>query len=239
MENLAVIIPISDQEDAQINFGNHPQERVEAFADNITQLVGKESASPSSQERTSQHNDEHCRQLGGLVQNAAQGNEEAWNELCDKLTPIIRAVARQHRLSAYDVEDIIQTTWLTLIEHIDGLRDPLAIAGWLRTVTARQSLNHLRKDREQPSDDVSLFDCAVEPINEQRLVERERSATITTALESLGERDRQLLALLFASDRPDYIEISKRLDMPVGSIGPTRVRALSKLSRIAAVRALA
>jgi DNA-directed RNA polymerase specialized sigma24 family protein len=44
-------------------------------------------------------------------------------------------------------------------------------------------------------------------------------------------RDRVLLRLLTSSDAPSYEEIALALNMPIGSIGPTRARALERLRR--------
>ena len=49
------------------------------------------------------------------------------------------------------------------------------------------------------------------------------------ALDQLPPRWRALLVLLAMDPAPSYEEISQRLSMPVGSIGPTRGRALRRL----------
>ncbi len=49
------------------------------------------------------------------------------------------------------------------------------------------------------------------------------------AVASVDERCRKLLRVVAFMDRPDYQTLSTDLDMPVGSIGPTRARCLAKV----------
>jgi len=57
----------------------------------------------------------------------------------------------------------------------------------------------------------------------------ERDAVLWRSFERLRPSDQALLRLLTADPRPSYDEISAALDMPIGSIGPTRQRALARL----------
>ena len=61
----------------------------------------------------------------------------------------------------------------------------------------------------------------------------EERALIRRAMENLGGRCRELLERLYAPDRPPYEVLAGDLDVPVGSIGPTRARCLDKLRKIA------
>lgn len=59
-----------------------------------------------------------------LVAAAANGNPEAWNELVDRYTPLLVTVIRRHRLTRTQAEDVAQTVWLRLVEHLGSLREP-------------------------------------------------------------------------------------------------------------------
>jgi DNA-directed RNA polymerase specialized sigma24 family protein len=63
------------------------------------------------------------------------------------------------------------------------------------------------------------------------LVHADRRRTVHNALRELTEPQRRLIAMLFADPAPSYSEISARLAVPIGSIGPTRCRLLDKLRR--------
>ena len=58
------------------------------------------------------------------------------------------------------------------------------------------------------------------------------------SVERLGGRCRELLRLLYSTDELSYQEIGALLDMPIGSIGPTRARCLERLRAIAAAEGL-
>ena len=152
----------------------------------------------------------------------------------------VHAVARRHRLGSHDIEDVVQTTWVRLLEHDDGIRDARAIGSWLETTARHESLRVLRKSgRELPTDRELLADEPTDPVDEERLAARERQVAITGAVAGLSGRQRDVVALLLADPAPSYAEIARALDMPIGSIGPTRARILERLSaspQVAAVR---
>jgi DNA-directed RNA polymerase specialized sigma24 family protein len=61
------------------------------------------------------------------------------------------------------------------------------------------------------------------------LIEAERDMVLWRCFTRLSGRDQALLQLVLAQPRLGYDEIGAALDMPVGSIGPTRARALERL----------
>ncbi len=78
--------------------------------------------------------------MGEVVRAAAQGSQQAWDVLVDRYMPLVISVARGFRLSSKDVEDISQTVWLRLVEHIDSLREPRALPGWIVTTARREAI---------------------------------------------------------------------------------------------------
>jgi RNA polymerase sigma factor (sigma-70 family) len=73
---------------------------------------------------------------------------------------------------------------------------------------------------------------------EQQLLTAERHAALRTALLDLPPQAQRLIALLAADPPVPYAEISARLGIPVGSIGPTRRRCLDKLRQHPAITEL-
>lgn len=169
-------------------------------------------------------------EISRLVADAAAGEEYAWHELVDELGGLVRAVTRAHRLKDADAADVAQITWLRLFEHLDRLNEPARVGAWLATTARRECLRVLRRSARlvphgdelpEPADDAPAHDSA--------LLARERDATLRTAFAHLSDRDRSLLGMLMAEPVPSYEEIGAALDMPIGSIGPTRARALQRL----------
>ncbi len=78
------------------------------------------------------------------VQAATSGDREAWNWLVDRYAPLVMGVASRYRLRAEDAADVSQGVWLKLVEHIDDIREPLALPGWIVTTTSREALRVLQ-----------------------------------------------------------------------------------------------
>lgn len=169
--------------------------------------------------------------LGPLVERAAEGDERAWRDLIERFRGLVRGVTRAHRLDEADADDVAQVTWLRLVEHVDRLQDPERIGPWLVTTTNRECLRvHRQNTRaDAPDDEVNeVVDDA--PGHSSRLIRRERAAALRAGVCALRPREQRLLRMLFTEPAHSYEEIAKALDMPVGSIGPTRARALRRLA---------
>jgi RNA polymerase sigma factor (sigma-70 family) len=167
-----------------------------------------------------------------IVEAAARGDQAAWNQLVERYSGLLWAVARAHRLSSDDAADVVQTSWLRLIEHLPEIRNADGIGTWLATTARRESLRTLRRAaRCQPSDEIDVGVDRDHAELDARLLRHERDAAIRRAFERLSASDQALLRLLTADPAPSYQEISAALGMPIGSIGPTRGRALERLRR--------
>lgn len=167
-----------------------------------------------------------------IVRAAAAGDHGAWNALVDEFGGLVFAVARAHRLSDADAADVAGATWLRLVEHLDRLREADRVGAWLATTARRESLRVLRNGQRQvPSGDDLGEQWHDEPDAGADLIVEERDAVLRRAFGRLSHRDQALLRLLTADPAPSYEEISAALEMPIGSIGPTRARALERLRR--------
>jgi len=82
----------------------------------------------------------------------------------------------------------------------------------------------------------SAFDAPVDSDPGEALVRDLRSHALREALAELPPKRRELLLLLLADPPLSYDEISARLGIPKGSIGPTRARALEQLRESRALR---
>jgi len=172
------------------------------------------------------------RGTADLVAAAAAGEPRAWSQLIDRYAVLVRSVCRAHRLDDADADDVAQLTWLRAVEHIGRLRDPDRFGAWVGTTARHECLRILRgRKRVVPTaDEVQpLFAEHVDP--DEAELAAERRAAVRRALAALPERQRTLLRLLHSQSEPSYEAIGSALGMPVGSIGPTRGRALERLRR--------
>jgi RNA polymerase sigma factor (sigma-70 family) len=177
-----------------------------------------------------------------LVTRARNGDKQAWDALVEQYISLIWSICRRHRLSDADAEDVGQSVWLLLVEQLDRIRDPAALPGWLATVTRHECLRVVRAARGPLAAGYGL-DAEILPDEqartaEQELLTAERHAALRQALLELPPDCQQLIALLTADPPVPYAQISARLGIPIGSVGPTRRRCLDKLRRHPAIAAL-
>ena len=164
-----------------------------------------------------------------LVGAAAAGDQRAWNALVEEFSGLLWAVARAHRLRNADAADVVQVTWLRLLEHLGSIHEPERVGAWLATTARRECLRVLRMaQRYVLSGDEPANSEFTDPALEDILT-AERDEVLRRCFARLRPTDQALLRLLVADPRPAYEEIAAALDMPIGSIGPTRGRALERL----------
>src|SRR5260370_32558039 len=177
-----------------------------------------------------------------LVTRARNGDKQAWDALVERYAPLIWSICRRHRLSGADADDVGQSVWLHLVDQVDKIRDPAALPGWLATTARRECLRVLRAARG-PLAAGYVLDAEILPDDragtaEQELLEAERHAALREAFLALPPCGQQLIALLIQDPPVPYTEISSRLGIPLGSIGPNRSRCLDKVRRYPAIAAL-
>jgi RNA polymerase sigma factor (sigma-70 family) len=175
-------------------------------------------------------------QLADIVRQAAGGDQEAWNAMIEQYSALLWSVVRGFRLGEHQSRDVVQTTWLRLVEHIDRLQDPGRVGAWLATTARRECLRVLgRSNRNMLIADTGMvldgIPADVADVDSGMLA-RERDDEVQVALQTLPQRCQDLLQLLMLEPAPSYEEISAALDMPVGSIGPTRGRCLRRLQQL-------
>jgi RNA polymerase sigma factor (sigma-70 family) len=167
---------------------------------------------------------------GELVAAAARSEAGAWEALVARFGGLVNAKARGYRLSDAEVADVSQTVWLRLIEHIDRLRDPEQVASWLATTAGNEALRVVRqRQRWTPVEDVDALGVHDTAETAPPVEVEERNVQLRALVATLPTRQRALMELLMADRRPNYVEVSANLGMPVGSVGPTRQRCLRTL----------
>ncbi|WP_067510408.1 RNA polymerase sigma factor [Actinoplanes sp. TFC3] len=175
--------------------------------------------------------------LARLVGLALEGNHPAWNRIVDRYSGRVWAICRIHGLGTADSADVFQQTWLRALENLSALRDPERLGAWLGTTARNEARATLRRGRRtQPVDDLWLLDREAGPDHdpERPVLTAARDAELWDAFGQLGKRCQEVLRVLIvdAEDRrPSYELAAAALDMPIGSLGPTRKRCLNQLRR--------
>jgi RNA polymerase sigma factor (sigma-70 family) len=181
---------------------------------------------------------EDSRTVAVLVRCAAEGDESAWRGIVRAYSPLVRSVCWRHGLRGATAEDICATVWLRLVDRIRTIREPAALPGWLATSIRRECLRHKRnREHEHLTAKLEHTVPATASCDAGLLVD-ERHTVVREAVTRLSRHEQRLLSLLFSDPPTPYAKISAELGMPVGAIGPTRQRCLTRIRRSPALAAL-
>jgi RNA polymerase sigma factor (sigma-70 family) len=159
------------------------------------------------------------------------GDDSALDELVRMMSPVLWHVVRATGLDREAAEDVVQNTWLTLVRSADSVRDAQAITRWLCTAARREAWRVSKSAaRTRPVEDEVLdARLPVQTSPESEVVTDDEKTRLWKELARLPERCQKLLRIVAWDPRPDYSSVAEGLDMPIGSIGPTRRRCLDKL----------
>jgi len=168
-----------------------------------------------------------------LVRAAGAGDRAAWDALVARYAGLVWAVARGHRLHGEDAADVFQTTWLRLVEQLPRIREPERVGAWLATTARRECLRVLGRSSRATATQQEVLEAVPDdaPGFDEGLVRAEQHEALWHHLQTSSDRCRRLLRVLVADPPLSYTEVAEVLDMPIGSIGPTRRRCLEQLRR--------
>ncbi len=174
-----------------------------------------------------------------LVAGCQQGDEEAWSLLAARYQRLLYAIPRRAGLDEDAAADILQQTFLKLLENLQKIQQPAQIHAWLVTTARRETLHFLRQRKKAPQVSLDAGEGdeskekefpAAEMLADEVLLEMERQHRVRMAVTNLDERCRNLVTLLFYQKAQiPYSEVARILGISEGSIGPTRARCLQKL----------
>lgn len=165
---------------------------------------------------------------------AAGEDEHEWVVLVRTYEPYLNRLAASYRLGD-DAHDAVQQTFYRLVQQGDRIRKPESVKYWLARVLRNECLSMLaRRRRERPVDADSMEGLlpSVEADPGRALLREEGASLVQQALARLPLRQRQVMELLADPESEGYRWLADRLNIPVGSIGPTRKRALARLQEI-------
>ncbi len=167
------------------------------------------------------------------------GDRAAFDDLVTMLTPLLWHTVRATGVDAVAAEDVVQTTWMRLLNSSSAIRDPQTVVKWLLTAVRREAWRVSKRARADllrtatlfgdEGDEVTALPAASDQVPEEIVFRHDRQRKLWGHVESLPARCRELMRVIAFADRPDYALIAESLGMPVGSIGPTRGRCLAKL----------
>ncbi len=171
-----------------------------------------------------------------LLKRCLEGNENAWGELIDYITPLVLSICQKNRLSREESCDVFGQVSYKLLENLNKIKAGGKLLQYVRTMTINEVVNIYRKSKRDIRATSHVYETLynLKPMTPEEIYEYSRRVEVLLdALARLPEREYRLLRALFLEPRDlSYKEIAERLDMPVSSIGPTRARGLAKLYNI-------
>ena len=196
-------------------------------------MTGMDEPRPASV-RASQR--DRADRITALMSAARQGSDDAVGEMVTEFSPLLWHVARAAGLSSGDAEDVLQTVWIRLLEHLDEIRTPAALGGWLVVTAKREAWRVRAAERKQiPTDTDSFAGLPDEGSgSEERAILDDQRRTLWAAIRQLSPRCQELLRIIAFVPQADYAAVAAKLGMRIGSIGPTRGRCLAKLRAVLA-----
>jgi RNA polymerase sigma factor (sigma-70 family) len=180
-------------------------------------------------------------EIAELVCRARAGDRSAVTQIVDRCTPMVRGVAHRYVSNPTDIDDVVQDAWLSLVEHLDSIRSPASTRAWLVRVTTHAAWRNQRKVvKSVPDAELDEWAAADDTaeLGLRHLWRDQLRQRLAAAVRELQPDKRRLVELLAAEVPPDYRTVSKMLDRPIGSIGPTRKRVLEQLRRQPALSSL-
>jgi len=168
-----------------------------------------------------------------LLERIVCGDAAAFVELMRRYDALVGATVGNFHLSSADAADAVQNTWMRLLERSSTIREPEKLGGWLATTARRECLVEIRRrNHELLYEPSGMEHRCPDPTPEDLAIREDARRAVRHATEGLVGRARELINALY-SDAPveHYTDLAQRLQMPIGSIGPTRARALRGLRR--------
>ena len=167
-----------------------------------------------------------------LLRRVIDGDQRAWDELVGRFGGLVWSIARGYRLGA-STDDVVQTVWLRLAEHCARIREPDRLAAWLASTTRNEALRVATRERRSVTvADLPDRSDTSRTTTEESVTDGDTLGHVLHGFALLPDKDRELLRLLCTVPPLDYATIADILDRPIGSIGPSRERALAKLRKL-------
>lgn len=166
-----------------------------------------------------------------IIHAAQSGAAGAADRFVRQFEGLVWWTVRSFRLPESDAEDVVQNTWLRAFEHLDEIRDPERASSWLVTIARRECLKVMRYGKREVPGLEQQAEQRDErsPHPEKAALDARMNDLLWQHVNSLPDSSRALMVALSSNDAPAYADLARRRGIPIGSIGPTRMRSLRKL----------
>lgn len=174
-----------------------------------------------------------------LVEQLVSGDPTSWEKLVQGHARIVRSSIRL-TLNGYGqatdgtlTDDLTAEVFSALLSNdcacLRAYQGRSSLATYLRVIAVRVTIRHLRQIDGRRNSPISAdLEDYRGPSPEQRAITNEQKQQLEHLIEQLPQRQREIISLYYFHGLT-YHQISQRLNMPMGSIGPTLQRAEQRL----------
>lgn len=173
--------------------------------------------------------------MGVLLEKCRKGDYKAWSNLVDAFQRLVYSIPRRMGLSEDDSADVFQATFLALYRNLDRIENAVTLPKWLSVTASREALRLKRIGSvTQAEGDRNLDEIVAdeEASAETNAVAATQSEELWKQVDRMDGRCRDLIRSLYSGEGMPYEEVSSKLRVPLGAIGPTRSRCLEKLRKL-------
>jgi RNA polymerase sigma factor (sigma-70 family) len=169
------------------------------------------------------------KHLRSLLLSAASGDTAAYDRIVSRFRDMAYSYAYSIIRDFHLAEDVTQEAFVQAFYDLPKLREPLAFPGWLRRIVLKQC-DRLTRRRHVPV--VPLEEAVETPSREagpgQLLEDRERHASVLSAIGALPDREREVTLLFYIRDYSQR-EIADFLQVPVTTVNSRLQEARKRL----------
>ncbi len=168
------------------------------------------------------------------VKRVLSGDRNAFTLLQNKYKKLISNLIRKMVKDEDDIDDLTQETFIKAYNALDTFQFGFAFSAWIYRIASNNCIDFLRKKRfqtvslSQPvfdeDDDqyIQIEDTSARPDTE--FLNKEKRDIINHAIDKLPENYREIIKLRHEFEM-DYIDIAKKLDIPIGTVKAHLFRA--------------
>lgn len=172
-----------------------------------------------------------------LIRNCISGDEAAWKLFFELYGRLIYTIPARFGFSSPDCDEIFQEASLEIVSRLSSVQQPERLQAWIVTITRRTCIRRFRQKTDKNTIGLDEWEPAEDSVMDEGVLSRLQLAEERILLHrAMGELDLKcqlLLTELFLSDEElSYAEIGEKLNIPVGSIGPTRKRCIDALRTV-------
>ncbi len=175
-----------------------------------------------------------------LVDQAKNGNEKAFAGLMNRYRDSIYFMLLKMVNNPYDAEDLTIEAFGKAFRNIESYTPKFAFSTWLFKIATNNCVDFIRKKQVSPTpldylqdnlENVTVNIQSDLPDPEETLINHQKIAALKVIVNQLKPRYKSLIELRYYKEY-SYEEISKELNLPIGTIKAQLFRAKTLLYNI-------